>query len=218
MPERPGAGDELAAREPTSHERSAGQWWDESYRDRTAPWDIGRPQEAFRRLAEDGRWHGAVLDAGCGSGEHALLAASLGLPVLGVDVAETAIAMAREKAAARGLAAEFELADALRLERLGRTFDTVLDCGLLHTFDGEERAAYVASLAAVTAPGAHLFCLCFRQGAPETEGPHPVGEDELREALSPPAGWRLTELEESRIEVTLDAGEFPAWLLVAERV
>ncbi|HEX4307700.1 MAG TPA: class I SAM-dependent methyltransferase [Solirubrobacterales bacterium] len=206
------------AREPTSHERRAGQWWDESYRDQTAPWDIGRPQAAFERLAAAGRWRGAVLDSGCGSGEHALRAAELGLSVLGVDVAETAIAMAREKAAARGLDAEFELADALHLERLGRTFDTVLDCGLLHTFDAEERPAYLASLAAVTEPGATLFCLCFREGAPETEGPHPVSEADLRAALSPEAGWDLTGLEESEIEVTLGAGQFPAWLLTASRV
>jgi 2-polyprenyl-3-methyl-5-hydroxy-6-metoxy-1,4-benzoquinol methylase len=208
----------MPEREPTSHERSAGQWWDESYRDRTAPWDIGRPQEAFERLAADGRWSGAVLDSGCGSGEHALRAAGLGLPVLGVDVAETAIAMAREKAAARGLDAEFQVADALHLERLGRHFDTVLDCGLLHTFDAEERRAYVASLAAATAPGATLFCLCFRQGAPDTEGPHPIPEPDLRASLSPDAGWEIQDLEESVIEVTFDPGEFPAWLVTAARV
>jgi SAM-dependent methyltransferase len=206
------------SRDPTSHERRAGQWWDESYRDQTAPWDIGRPQAAFERLAAAGRWRGSVLDSGCGSGEHALRAAGLGLPVLGVDVAETAIAMAREKAAARGLDAEFELADALHLERLDRTFDTVLDCGLLHTFDDDERRAYVASLAAVTAPGATLFCLCFREGAPDTEGPHPVGESDLRASLSSEAGWNLAGLEESQIEVTLEAGTFPAWLITAQRV
>jgi SAM-dependent methyltransferase len=204
-------------REPTSHERHAEAWWDDSYRDRTAPWDIGRPQAAFARLADEGRWGGDVLDAGCGSGEHTLRAAALGHPALGVDVAATAIAMAREKAAARGLDAEFELADALHLERLGRTFDTVLDCGLFHTFDGDEQRAYVASLAAVTAPSATLFVLCFRPGAPETEGPHPVAEPELHAAFAPAAGWRLADLQESQIEVVLDVGSFPAWLLTAQR-
>jgi SAM-dependent methyltransferase len=205
-------------REPTSHERRAGQWWDESYRDRTAPWDIGRPQAAFQRLADAGRWRGEVLDAGCGSGEHTLLAASLGLPSLGVDVAETALAMATAKWRERGGPAEFALADALHLERLERTFDTVLDCGLLHAFDGDERRAYVASLAAVTDPGATLFVLCFRPGTPETEGPHPVDEVDLRAAFVEEAGWRLAALEESRIEIIFDPGEFPAWLATVERV
>jgi SAM-dependent methyltransferase len=205
-------------REPTSHERRAEAWWDDSYRDGTAPWDIGRPQAAFARLAEDGRWSGTVLDAGCGSGEHTLLAASLGLPALGVDVAETALEMALEKWRERGGPAEFAMADALHLKHLDRTFDTVLDCGLFHTFDGEEQRAYVASLAAVTEPGASLFVLCFRPGAPTSEGPHPISESELRAAFAPEAGWRLTALEKSQIEVTFDPGQFPAWLVTVERV
>jgi SAM-dependent methyltransferase len=221
MPEgsEAGVGEPRAGREPTSHERRAEAWWDESYRDGTAPWDIGRPQEAFARLAAGGRWTGAVLDSGCGSGEHTLLAASLGLPSLGVDVAETALVAALAKWKERGGGpAEFAYADALHLDRLGRRFDTVLDCGLFHTFDGEEQRAYVASLAAVTEPGATLFVLCFRDGAPETQGPHPISEAELRAAFSPAAGWRVAELEESQIEVIFDVGSFPAWLVTVERV
>jgi len=58
--------------------------------------------------------------------------------------------VALAKASDRGLEAEFAAADAFELERLGRRFQTVLDCGLFHTFDGSERRGYVASLAAVT--------------------------------------------------------------------
>jgi 2-polyprenyl-3-methyl-5-hydroxy-6-metoxy-1,4-benzoquinol methylase len=102
------------------------------------------------RLASVGGFAGAVLDAGCGTGENALHIASLGLPVLGVDVAETALATARAKADDRGIKIEFAGADAFQLKRLGRTFETVLDCGLFHTFDGDELPRYVASLASVT--------------------------------------------------------------------
>src|SRR5277367_4475325 len=128
MPERSGTHDDdpLKDRRPTNHERMYGQPWDASYRDGPAPWDIGRPQPVIVRLASEGGFAGAVLDAGCGTGEHTLLVASLGLPVLGVDVAETALAMARKKAADRGIEAEFTAADALQLERLGRMFETVL--------------------------------------------------------------------------------------------
>ncbi|HEX3737424.1 MAG TPA: class I SAM-dependent methyltransferase, partial [Solirubrobacterales bacterium] len=210
--------DPPAGREPTSHERRAGAAWDDSYRGGTAPWDIGRPQRAFERLAAEGRLTGTVLDAGCGTGEHALRAASLGLPVLGVDVADTALAMAREKAVARGLEAEFVAADALDLGRLGRSFDTVLDCGLFHTFDAEERPTYVASLAAVTGTGATLFVLCFRDADPDAAGPHPVREEDLRAAFGPGAGWRVTDLQPAEIEVTFDRGSFPAWLTTVARI
>ena len=59
-----------------------------------------------------------MLDAGCGTGENALHVASLGLSVLGVDVAETALAIAREKADDRGIEVEFAAADAFHLERM----------------------------------------------------------------------------------------------------
>src|SRR5271168_3781440 len=134
MPERSEtfADDPLNGRRPTSHERMYGQPWDASYRDGPAPWDIGQPQPAIARLASAGGFSGAVLDAGCGTGENTLLVASLGLSVFGFDVAETALAMARKKAADRGIEVEFAPADALRLEHLGRIFETVLDCGLFH--------------------------------------------------------------------------------------
>src|SRR6186997_2283287 len=98
--------DPFSGRDPTSHERMTGLPWDASYRDGPAPWDIGRPQPVVVRLASAGRFTGAVLDAGCGTGENALHLASHGLSVLGFDVAETALTIARSKAAARGLDVE----------------------------------------------------------------------------------------------------------------
>jgi hypothetical protein len=51
--------------------------WDASYTaDTSPPWDIGRPQPTFVRLADQGHLPGCLLDAGCGTGENALLAAS----------------------------------------------------------------------------------------------------------------------------------------------
>ncbi|HEY3058392.1 MAG TPA: SAM-dependent methyltransferase, partial [Chloroflexota bacterium] len=46
--------------------------WDASYHDGPAPWDTGQPQPAIVRLASAGGFAGAVLDAGCGTGENAL--------------------------------------------------------------------------------------------------------------------------------------------------
>jgi len=121
--------DPFSGRRPTSHERMSGVPWDASYHGGTAPWDIGRPQPAIVRLASEGGFAGAVLDAGCGTGENALHVASLELSVLGVDVAETALAIARAKADQREIVVEFAAADAFQLERLGRRFETVVDVG-----------------------------------------------------------------------------------------
>ncbi len=205
------------SRKPTSHERLSGQPWDASYHDGPAPWDIGGPQPAIVRLASEDRIAGPVLDAGCGSGENALHVASLGFCVLGVDVAETALALAREKAAERGIPAEFTLADALALERLGRRFATVLDCGLFHTFDAGERADYVASLASVLEPGGALHVLCFSDDGSEI-GPHPVSREALRTAFEPHGGWHVSALEPERIHTRYHDNGAPAWLATIRRV
>lgn len=216
MAERPGIlGDNaFGGRAPTSHERMTGLPWDASYRDGPAPWDIDRPQPALLR---ERRFAGPVLDAGCGSGENALYVASLGVPVLGVDVAETALARAREKARERGLDAEFALADALRLDQLGRTFATVLDCGLFHTFDSEEWSGYVASLASVTQPGGTGYVLCFSDQGSDI-GPHPVSKEDLGAAFTADAGWSLVSIEPERVLTRLHGADgAPAWFATVRR-
>ena len=99
----------------------------------------------------------------------------------------------------RGIEVEFAAADAFHLERLGRRFETVLDCGLFHTFDGDERPGYVASLASVTEHGGTLYVLCFSDDGPDT-GPHPVSQEELRAAFNPGNGWNVAAIEPDRIQ------------------
>jgi ubiquinone/menaquinone biosynthesis C-methylase UbiE len=100
------------------------------------PWDIGRPQPAFLELADAGALHGQVLDVGCGTGEHALMAAARGLDATGIDAAPSAIAIAQAKARERGLSARFLVWNALDLGSLDERFDTVLDSGLSSTYSG----------------------------------------------------------------------------------
>jgi SAM-dependent methyltransferase len=210
--------DPFGGRQPTSHERLTGLPWDASYHGGPAPWDTGRPQPAVVRLASEGGFAGTVLDAGCGTGENALHLASLGLPVLGVDVAETALAIARAKAHDRGIKVAFAAADALQLDRLGRRFATVLDCGLFHTLDRDERPGYVASLASVTEHGGTLYVLCFSDDGPDP-GPHPVSQEELRAAFNPGTGWEVAAIERDRLQTRFhDDDGAPAWLATINRI
>ena len=217
MTEGTRADDPFGGRHPTSHERLSGQSWDASYHDGPAPWDLGHPQPAIARVAAEGGFAGAVLDAGCGTGENALHLAALGLSVLGVDVAETALTIARKKAEDRGVKATFAAADAFALERLARRFETVLDCGLFHAFDADERPGYVASLAAVTEPGGTLYVLCFSDDGPDP-GPHPVSQEELRAAFNPSTGWNVAAIKPDRVQTRYhdDAGA-PAWFATINR-
>lgn len=218
MRERSGPTDDpFAGRTPTSHERRTGLPWDASYQDGPAPWDTGQPQPAVVRLASEGGFTGAVLDAGCGTGENALHIASQGSSVLGADVAETALAIARSKADDRGIDVGFVAADALQLSHLGRRFGTVLDCGLFHTFDHDERRRYVASLASVTEHGGTLYVLCFSDEGPDT-GPHPVRQEELRAAFGAGTGWEVVAIGPDRVQTRFhDAAGAPAWLATITR-
>ena len=186
------------------------------YRLDTPPWDIGRPQRAFAALTHAGALGGKVLDVGCGTGEHALLAAGAGLEAVGIDVSPTAISLAEEKAAERGLVARFEVSDALELSVSGERFDTVLDCGLFHVFDDAERARYVESLAAVVEPGGRLYLLCFSEHQPGDWGPRRVRRQELRDCFAD--GWRVESIEEAVIETTLDPGEARGWMATITKV
>jgi SAM-dependent methyltransferase len=176
----------------------------------TPPWDIGRPQPVFVSLADAGAIRGRVLDAGCGTGEHVLLAAGLGLDVIGIDAAPSAIAAAQRKAAERGLAARFLVWDALRLAALGEQFDTVLDSGLFHIFDDERRALYVEALgSAVNLGGQYLMC-CFSDRQPGEWGPRRVSQAEIRSNFG--TGWRVESIEAAQFEVNLKPPVVEAWL------
>jgi SAM-dependent methyltransferase len=192
--------------------------WDSSYAGASPPWDIGRPQPAIVRLAEAGALTGALLDAGCGTGEHTILAARLGARSLGIDVSTLAIEIARRKAAERGIDAGFRVLDALRIETLGEVFDTVIDSALFHVFDDADRARYVAAVHAVLRPGGHLHLMCFSDRQPGDWGPRRIKESELCAALA--TGWRIDSLARDRFDINPGLGtpSAQAWLADAVRL
>src|SRR4051794_41951947 len=104
--------------------------WDGSCRaEQPPPWDIGRPQPRFATLAETGGLRGRLLDCGCGTGEHALMAAAGGADVVGIDLSAYAIEQARRKADARGLAGRFEAGGAAGVPTPGEALRGVVHRG-----------------------------------------------------------------------------------------
>jgi cyclopropane fatty-acyl-phospholipid synthase-like methyltransferase len=195
--------------------------WDDMYAagSTPAPWDIGRPQPAFVRLADQGLLTGQLLDSGCGTGEQTLLAAERGADALGADISPRAIERARGKAAERGVAARFEVADTLHLGELGLTFDTIIDCGMFHTFDDDGRGQYVTSLAGVLRPGGSCYLMCFSEHQPGTFGPRRVRQDELHAAFAD--GWDVTSIEAAAFDINANFGfstpTAQAWLATIRR-
>lgn len=199
---------------PSPHSMDPGEWND-SYTT-TPHWDLGRPQPAMRTLAEAGTIRGRVLDVGCGTGEHVLMCAVLGLDATGVDVAPAALRAAEDKARERGLQARFVLGDARRLTDLEQSYDTVLDCGLFHIFDDAGLAAYISNVRSVLVPGGRYLMLCFSDQEPGAQGPRRVSRDDITTRFAD--GWRIDALEPATLDSPTRPNGIRAWQLTATRL
>ena len=183
--------------------------WDDAYRGRP-PWEIGRPQRAFMELEEAGRIGASVLDVGCGTGENALHLAERGHDVWGIDISSVAVERAMVKSHARRLPVVFLAADALEPEAVGRTFDTVIDCGCWHTLSDDDRPRYAASMQALTQPGSGLHIMCFSEAEPPGWGPRRVTQSELRSTFAD--GWKTESVVAVQFETLLGPDGAHAWL------
>jgi len=75
-----------------------------------------------------------VLDAGCGTGKCSIPLAKLGFKVIGVDISEKAIEVARQKADEAKLPITFKVGDLEALSFEDDTFDIVFCGGVFHHF------------------------------------------------------------------------------------
>jgi hypothetical protein len=99
--------------------------------------------------------------------------------------------------------------NALELASLGLRFDTVLDCGLFHVFEDDDRRRFVGSLDAVITEGGmyHVLCFCDRQ--PGTLGPRRVTQAEIRDSFS--GSWRVDSIVATTIEILTNPKGARAW-------
>jgi cyclopropane fatty-acyl-phospholipid synthase-like methyltransferase len=151
------------------------------------------------------------LDVGCGTGEHVLMCAGLGLDATGVDFAPAALHAAKDKARDRGLSARFLQWDARKLADLGESFDTVLDCGLFHIFGDDDRATFIDSVRSALVPGGRYFILCFSDQQPGHGGPRRVTQDEIKTSFA--QGWRVDSIEPTTLEHPIDPDGLRGWLV-----
>lgn len=169
------------------------------------PWSIGEPQPEIARLIEAGKFHGEVLDAGCGEAATALHLAERGFTTVGLDQSPTAIELARAEAARRGLtSASFEVADISSFTGYDGRFGTVVDSTLFHSMPVELREGYQQSIVRAAAPGATYIVLVFDKTAMGDNGPvNPVTADELRDIVG--KYWVIDDISPARIHANVPA-------------
>ncbi|WP_422748317.1 class I SAM-dependent methyltransferase [Mycobacterium sp. WMMD1722] len=199
------------------------------------PWSIGEPQPEIAALIDAGKFHGDVLDAGCGEAATSFYLAERGFTTVGLDLAPTGIELARAEAARRGLTScSFEVADISDFGGYDGRFGTIVDSTLFHSMPVDLREGYQRSIVRAAAPGASYFVLVFDATNMPAESPvNAVTADELREVVG--RYWQIDEIRPARIhanfptsigEVEAFAGagvrqeggdrhSMPAWLLSA---
>lgn len=96
-----------------------------------------------------------MLDVACGAGQIAIPAARAGVKVTGVDIATNLIDHARTRAAAEGLAIQFEEADAEQLPFADASFDTVVS--LVGAMFAPRPDLVAAELMRVCRPGGRII-------------------------------------------------------------
>jgi SAM-dependent methyltransferase len=127
-----------------------------------------------------------VLDAACGTGNAALVAARGGASAVGVDFAERLVGVARSRAAEEGLDATFEVADVTRIPAADDTFDAAVSVfGVIFA----EPEATAAELVRVVRPGGRIVVTTWIP-----EGPLPRVFELIGVALDrPPAPPRWSD-------------------------
>lgn len=151
--------------------------WENCYRTGEMPWDKGSPApplvEMIERHGPGVFGDGPVLVPGCGLGHDVRAIAGHGIPVIGLDISETAVQQAN--AIVKSGAEVYELGDYLSPEWCeGRHFSAIWEHTCFCAIDPSQRPAYARSAAAVIEPGGMLtgvFYLTPNGPGEEMDGP-----------------------------------------------
>jgi SAM-dependent methyltransferase len=191
--------------------------WDSAYRRDGSPgWDTGRPSSNLRSAISDGLIKPCrAVELGCGTGTNVIYLAQQGFDVTGIDIAPTALNIARDKAGAAGVKADWLLADVTRTPSL-KPFDLVFDRGCYHGVRRANAAGYVATLRQLTHRGSRVLILAGNANEERHYGPPRVTEEEIRGDFS--EDFRIVELRETKFDTQESGGQGAmAWFVLLER-
>jgi ubiquinone/menaquinone biosynthesis C-methylase UbiE len=137
------------------------------------------------------------------------------LEVLGIDVSARAIEIARGKATERKLTASFQVANALRLEKIGRKFDTAVDTSFFHLLAPAKRRGFAENLRKVLKPCGRYYSLGLSDEIPNWTGRPSVSKQSIMETFN--HGWKIEYIRDAVMEHP-ERGEFPARLFAVTKL
>lgn len=192
--------------------------WDARYRNALRPaWDTGRPSSNLKRLlAEKNLQPCRVLELGCGTGVNAVYLAERGFEVTAIDIAPTALKLAKQRASYAGVEVQWIQADVLAPPPL-ELFDLIFDRGCYHGVRRQGPSGYVEVVKKLCRPGGRVFVLAGNANEPGAHyGPPRVEEQELIEDFA--AAFDFEELRETRFDTAdADSPGALAWSVLLRR-
>lgn len=173
------------------------------------PWDRTEPHPALRRWAEthdlrgDGR---RAVVVGSGLGADAEYLSRLDFDVVGFDIAQTAVRLARERNPSTSV--DYRVADLLDLPaQLHRAFDLVVDIFTVQALPDPPRTRAIGGVTSLVAPGGILLVVAFRHTAgvdPEHGPPFAL----TREVMQTLTADGLTQVDLDELDGPLWRGEY----------
>jgi ubiquinone/menaquinone biosynthesis C-methylase UbiE len=161
-------------------------WWENVYKD-SPPWVTGVPQPEIVNLVDDKEiTKGRVLDIGCGTGDNSVFLAKKGFSITCLDIVSRAIDKGRQNAKKNKVNVTFRVGNAFRISEYFKqgSFDIVIDSGMFHTLDNDERPLYAKLINEVLVEGGKYFVLCFSDKEPGDRGPKRISKKDLEETFA----------------------------------
>jgi methyl halide transferase len=160
-------------------------YWENRYQTKDMPWEKGEPSPGLVDFLAEHRElpRNKVCIPGCGTGHDVREWAKAGFHAYGFDIAPSAIELSREKTAAAGLNATFQLGNFLQDEPPFQ-FDWIFEHTLFCAIDVAERDNYGRAVLRWLKPGGQYLAVNYL--IPDTDGP-PFGttRDEVWRRFSP---------------------------------
>ncbi|RJP02768.1 class I SAM-dependent methyltransferase [Exiguobacterium sp. RIT452] len=147
-------------REPTA-------FWDSFYEDRTKriPFFVDKPDENLVAYVEQTQLPlTRVLELGSGPGRNALYLAERGSQVDAIDLAQSSIDWANERANERQLDVRFRQGNLFELSIEDGAYDFVYDSGCFHHIAPHRRHDYIRVVTDALRPGGCFALTCFVEG------------------------------------------------------
>ena len=171
--------------------------WDGAYRRKNrAPWDTGKVAVELKKVVEDGTIKpGRVIVLGCGTGTNSIYLASRGFDVTAVDIAPTALAMAKAKADKAKASVRWMLVDVTAVPKL-KAFDFIFDRGCYHGVRRSNAKGFVESARKLSRAGTKFLILAGNANEARHYGPPRVKEEDIRKDFT--SSFDFTWLRETK--------------------